>query len=135
MKIFVTILLIAGLTNTYGQLEKCGLDNNTNLNVYEVKFLNDYYKDFRGSFNFKDKKIVYITSPSGNEFTDKAYFFSEIKEWKTILDERIRTELTVFTQEEREKSGGYDAIISIWVKVVTTGRKKKVIKLLGASKQ
>ncbi|MEY5049942.1 MAG: hypothetical protein RLZZ175_3301 [Bacteroidota bacterium] len=137
MKFIVTTILIFFSLAVFGQnIDSCGVDNNAKLTLQESKFLNNYLLDLRLSFDFTGKQIIFVTNPSGERISTKTEYFSEIKNWntqfrnETILSEsnkKIATTLIILSEKEKIESGGYDAILTYWVKVVTESRKKKII--------
>ena len=123
---------MVSVTSALAQLDSCGLDKNPTLNKYEVEFLDAYYKGFHDSFKFQGKTIAFLRSPGGKIVSDKVQFFNAVKDWN-LKDARISTYLIVLTDEEKQNSGGYDAILTHWVKFVSNRQKKRVIKMLGTS--
>jgi hypothetical protein len=138
MKINLTIILFFFSLSVFGQnIDSCGIDNNSKLTSFESDFLNNYLKESRDTFNFKEKKIIFVTYPSGNKIGTKVEYFTEIKNWDlkykdnegiTESNKKIATTLITLTEKEKNDSGGYDAILTYWVKFLTNNQKKKVIK-------
>ncbi|MHA3787541.1 hypothetical protein ACX0HA_04960 [Flavobacterium hauense] len=120
----LTLLLLFFTSLTFSQdPEKCGIDNNPLLNNDEAAFLNDYFNDERGHFNFTGKKILIVGGPGASYLESKGRYFNGIREWN---QGRISTGFYPFTEEEKTASGGYDAIISYWTKIDVN--KQKVIR-------
>ncbi|GAB4185823.1 MAG: hypothetical protein Kow00108_23270 [Calditrichia bacterium] len=131
LKIWLIILFIFNISYLYSQnIDSCGIDSISVLNNHESEFLNKYFITQRDTFNFKDKKIAFITGSSGNTIGNKKDYFDAIREWKNKYNSRIHTSLIIITEEEKNKSGGYDAILIHWVKIFTDSRKSKVINRL-----
>lgn len=107
-------------------LDMSKIDNNSTLNKYESDFLNHYLKDERKQFEFTDKRIIFVTGSTGNEIRSKIDYFNEIDNWNKKYNRKIATSLYIFNDEENEESGGYDAILTYWVKTVPN--KQKIIK-------
>jgi hypothetical protein len=130
MKLFrSTLLAILIPSYLFGQnLDSCGLDNLPLLNKQEGVFLNDY---FRGhlhiTFDFSDKRFAFITGSNGATITTKSAFFNSVKKYQAKA-EKIQCGLYVFTETETHRSGGYDAIITYWVKILPN--KKRIIERL-----
>ena len=131
MKTHIATILFLITINLFGQnLDKCGIDNNPILTPYESDFLNKYMsKNQIKNFDFSEKKIVFITNTSGQNFGTKSEYFNAIKEWDKNGN-KISTGLIVLNEKEKIDSGGYDAIVTYWVKKFTTRRKRKIVKKL-----
>lgn len=114
-------------SNIFGQnLSKCGIDNNPKLTKSESKYLNRYLNEKRNGFDFNDKKVIFITGNSGNRIGTKKEYFDYIKEWNE-KNSKVATGIDILTNEQKLESGGYDIILSYWVKVLTEKRKKKIL--------
>jgi hypothetical protein len=117
------------------ETEKIQVHNSTNnsnemLTPKEAELLNFLLEKSRYSFDFHDKKVAFITGSSGNRILTKSdYFESCITPWldKGEAPQIIMIELT---EEEKNKSGGYDALVLSWVKYFTNKQKKKIIEQL-----
>ncbi|PSR55816.1 hypothetical protein AHMF7605_21100 [Adhaeribacter arboris] len=126
MKIVLTLLLLLSISSLHGQgLDSCGVDNKPRLNRYESELLNEYLKNHKGNFDFTNKNVVFVTGSSGSIIATKKSYFTNIKDWNK-KNSRIATSLIVLSEEEKVESGGYDAMVTYWVKVL--GSKRKVIK-------
>lgn len=132
-QLFTAFVLMFFLYSVNAQqiIEHCGLDNDAKLNNDEAQFLNNYYKD-RGAFDFSEKKLAFITGGGGAIISSKSEYFSHVKQWKDNHNTTIETKLVVLTSEEKESSGGYDAIILFWVKFFPKSQKQKIILRLGS---
>jgi hypothetical protein len=129
MKTFITILILTFGVNLHSQIiDSALIDNNIKLNKYESDFLNDYLKAQRDTFDFSQKSIVFITGSSGSIIGNKKDYFEDINKWDKDYNSKIATSLIIFNDSEKEMSGGYDAILTYWVKLLTDKRKQKVIK-------
>lgn len=111
-------------------IEQCGLDDDPVLAKSEALFLNNYFKNQQPEFDFHSKKILFVTGPGGSRFTTKKEYFNSIKSYQE-KDRRIATTVIVLSEKEKQKSGGYDAIVTCWVKVFSKWRKKKMIRKAG----
>ncbi len=131
MKYFLTTFFYFFLISSYGQiLDSCGIDNNPKLTIYESKYLNEYLKNQRDTFNLTGKQIIFVTGSGGSVIGEKKKYFSDIKEWNNN-NLRIATELVILTSEEKIESGGYDAILTYWVMILPN--KKKIIEKIKTS--
>lgn len=142
----ILFLLFTGST-TYGQvfgipiekidktifkyLDECGKDNEPDLNSAESNYLNAImYRHAKRPYDFSHKRIAFVTGTSGKTISGKqAYFDLE----KKRLQDRDNTslnggQLVIFNELEKQQSGGNDAVIVYWSKLLAT--KKGLIKLL-----
>lgn len=119
----LTVLLLLFTSFAFAQnIEKCGQDDNPTLNKDEAIFLNNYFKETRGNFDFTGKKILIATGSAGTTPFGKQQYFGALR---GADKEKINTKLYIFTIEEKKASGDYDAVISFWTKMEVN--KKKVI--------
>ena len=110
--------------NLLGQdLNECGKDDSPFLTKVEYLFLKEYLKDQKSvrDFDFREKKILFVTGSSGMTLGRKNDYFDSIKRYE---DSHIQTGLIVLTEKEKLEYG-YDAIIYYWVKLLN---KTKVLK-------
>jgi hypothetical protein len=129
--IWTLLVFIFDVSLLHSQIiDSCGIDSVSILNNYESEYLNNYFEEQRDTFNFVNKKIVFVTGSSGSKIGNKKEYFDSIKRWKKEHNSRISTSLIILSNEEKKKSGGFDAIIIYWVKIFTDGRKNKIIKQL-----
>ena len=117
--------------NLSGQnLSSCGIDDNPNLSTIESEFLNSYMSpDQKKGFDFTGKKALFVTGSTGQIRGRKSVYFDGIK----VLDkkgDRIATSIVALNDREKAASGGYDVIITYWVKYLPNHRKRKIIKQL-----
>ena len=132
MKNACLIFLLFAQTTFSQQTDSLGLDNNPILNPYESAYFNDAFKDQRGDFDFTNARIAFVTGSSGSRLIDKQYFFLEmVKPW---LQNNSKPALGFVRLNEAEKrrSGGYDAVVLVWVKVFTKQRQRKIVRKLGS---
>ncbi|WP_298248332.1 hypothetical protein [uncultured Christiangramia sp.] len=130
-KYFLSLLIIAISLNTFSQkLDLCDKNNDSVLTPEESDSLNAYLSAERKEFDFKNKKILFVTGNSGNLIGCKEQYFAYINEWKKI-DSKVASGIYIFTTNKKSISGGYDAIITYWVKVFTEKRKRKLIEKVG----
>jgi hypothetical protein len=138
MKFIFTFFLCLFFANVFAQnLAECGLDDNAQLTDNEAVFLNSYFNkedifDASGTkklenFSFVGKKIIFVTNPSGNGIIGKKKYFYDIRCWDKNND-KIATYVTLLTEKEKIASGGYDAFVTDFVKVLLKSSRKKVIK-------
>ena len=134
MKKIVTTILILISINISGQnLADCGIDNNTKLTQAESEFLNEYInKEQRNSVDLTNKKVLFITGPGASRIGTKKEYFDNIKKWNKDGN-KIATWIVGLNEKEQVESN-YDVMITYWVKVLTKGRKRKILKEIKASR-
>lgn len=134
---FIGILIFTIVSlHLYGQqLNNCGQDNSSTINNDEARFLNLYLADEKNKFDFSSKKIAFVTGSGGSRIGTKNEYFKEIRECN-LRNSRIATSFIAFTDDEKVNSGGYDAIITYWVKIsIGDKTKRKIVdKLKSATK-
>ncbi|MEM6806201.1 MAG: hypothetical protein AAF696_32685 [Bacteroidota bacterium] len=115
---------------------KCGLDDQALLNEFEAHYYNEVFADRRGDFDFKGKMIAYFRGSAGSSLSNKSNYFYVVKSDK-VLEEEVHTwqargtQLVILSEEEKQFSGGYDAILISWSKMDRTAKaKKKLLKKL-----
>ncbi len=134
MKIIRILILLVISSNIFGQnLSKCGIDNNPKLTQLESQYLNIYLNEKRNGFDFNDKKVIFITGSNGSQIGTKKEYFDDIKKWNE-KNSKIATGIVILTNEQKLESGGYDIILTYWVKVLTEKRKKKILAEIKASR-
>ncbi|AXP82820.1 hypothetical protein CJ739_3760 [Mariniflexile rhizosphaerae] len=122
-----TIILLLISANIFGQnLSGCGIDNNPKLTQTESEYLNAYLIEKRNGFDFKNKKVIFITGNSGNQIGTKKEYFDYIKKWNK-KNSKVATGIEILTDEQKIESDGYDVIVTYWVKVLTKKRKRKIL--------
>ena len=105
-----------------------GLDDNPTL------ILNSYLEESRGSFNFIDKKVGFITGKTGKKPVSKSEYFNEtIKSW---IDDNKKPQIFMVKLSDKEKaqSGGYDILVLSWVKIFSDKSQDLAIKHLESKK-
>ena len=124
--------MFGGLTINAQIVDSRKLDKNSILNKYESEFLNDYLKEQRDTFDFSHKRIVFVTGSNGATIGNKKDYFSDINEWDKKYKSKIATSIVTFGVKEKELSGGYDAILTYWVKIIPN--KLKIINQIKISR-
>ncbi|MDO7138951.1 hypothetical protein [Algibacter lectus] len=135
MKKIGTIILLLISINSIGQnLVECGIDNSPKLTQTESEFLTEYMNDKQlKNYDLTDKKVIFITGNSAQQFGTKTEYFDQIKE-SNKNENKIATWIVELNENERKISGGYDVIITYWVKILTKKRKNKIINEIKASR-
>jgi hypothetical protein len=132
IKLFTVLLLLMVSTLVHGQsVDSLGIDDNRRLNQQESNALNQIIKKRKGKFDFTNKNIAFIGGTSGNiKHTKKEYFDRYVKPVIKGQQKNV-CGLIVLTKEEKEKSGGYDALVLSPVKIFTDKHREKAIEKLG----
>ena len=135
MKKYTIIIITLLSINVFGQdLDNCGMDNHPVLTQTEADFLNTYIENTEGEqYDFRNKKVIFVTGNSAQQISTKAEYFRQIKVWNKN-DDKIATWFVVLNEKEKAISGGYDVIVTHWVKLLTKKRKRKIIESLVVSK-
>lgn len=128
MKLYLTALIILSTFNLFGQnLDKLGINNESKLTQAESKFLNEYMTETqRKNFDLTDKKVIFVTGNSAHQTGTKLEYFNRIKKWNEDGN-KIATWVVELNDDEKIKSGGYDAIITYHVKRLSKRRKRIII--------
>jgi hypothetical protein len=110
--------------------DSLGIDNNPFLNKKEVELLNALLTETRGDFSFTDKKVAFITGSNGRTIVSKSdYFQKSVIPW-IQEDAEPQIFMIKLTEDEKLRSGGYDVLVLVWVKVFTPKTQEKVIRQL-----
>ncbi len=131
MKTLVKILVLVCLTKT-GLCQSNNLDKNDpdQLTAAEVTILDSLLANKRGNFEFKQKKLAFVTGSSANKFITKAEFFATLNKYD-LRQIQTPLNLLILSAEEKKNSNGYDAIIISWSKVaISDSHKKRLIEQL-----
>lgn len=134
MRKLATFIFIMISINISGQnLAECGINNDPKLTRTESEFLNKYMNDEqRKNVDFSDKKVIFITGPGASRIGTKTEYFDNIKKWQE-KGGKISTWTVVLNEKEKIDSGGYDVIVTYWVKVLTKRRQRIILKQINAS--
>jgi hypothetical protein len=97
----------------------------------ETEFLNDALKDSRDTFDFTDKHIAFVTGSMGNRLLSRQKYFETIVDPMRAKGDKPQISMIQLTEAEKKKSGGYDAIVFSWTKVLTNKQRRKLIARLG----
>jgi hypothetical protein len=115
-------------------MDKMGIDQSEILNEYEGAYINALLVNKSKKLDCVGKKIAFYASSSGDLKIDKqAFFYSERERLKQGLSPAAWVQLCIFNNEEKQESGGYDAVIISWSKVLVTN--KNAVKRLARAKK
>ncbi len=117
-------------TEVFSHLEHCGSDSDPVLNQSESAYLNAVLSHPKRPYDFSNKTIAFVTGSSGKTISSKQdYFDTEKKRLCNNYNTSLNGgQLVIFNELEKQQSGGYDAAIVYWSKLLAT--KKGLIKLL-----
>jgi hypothetical protein len=125
------IIILIFLNNfCFGQevvIDSCGLDSSITLNKYESQYFNQSLEKqrIRSNFDFQKKKVGFAHGNFGNGVISKKEYFDR---WGKVYFENnshVLNQLIILTEDEKQQSGGFDAIIISWSKIGVAGKHKK----------
>lgn len=130
---FIGILLLStnGLFAQISEVEKCGLDDSAQLNQFEAGYFNEVFKEEKADFDFSGKVVAFYTGSSGTTASTKSNYFKVLSRSEEREDQSIHewqaggTQLLILTHAEKEASGGYDAILISWSKLLKEGKSRE----------
>ena len=96
-------------------LNEMGMDESPILNKCESEYFNIIFQCSRKEFDFTDKKIGFILR--GGKSNKKEYFDKERDRFTRNYSPNGGT-LYIFDEIQKEESGGYDAAIVYWSKML-----------------
>ncbi len=139
MKFFVITLFLIFYSNILfsqlSEVENCGLNDSPELTIIEANYFNEVFEEKRGEFDFKNKKIAFYEGSSGTVRSNKFDYFRKLKNSNRDKDVHYwqagGTQLLILSEEEKERSGGYDVILVSWSKLYKQGKgRSKLVKRL-----
>ncbi len=111
-------------------LAKMGVDGTAILNSYESAYFNAVFEETLNGFDFTYKKVMFFRG----SIEDKVDYFNDTRKRFHNNEGAIVNYFCAFDAVQKEKVGGYDAVIVCWskfytpaediVKFVTAKRKK-----------
>jgi len=128
----LAILTLATISfNLSGQvIDSLGIDKNDLLNKDEAIYLNDTFFKRKGDFNFG-----FFVGISNYRLWNKQDYFEDVK--GTLKNKStMQHQLLILNEDEKIKSGGYDAIVIAWSKMLLKdGQKRKLIDKINRTKK
>lgn len=130
MKRHLIILICSISTNLVILNNLFGQEIKSNLTVKEQQLLDSLLFNKKTDFNFKDKKVAFISGHSGTDIENKKYFF------KTFifdyLDKGIDPIISyrILNEQERQMTNGYDVLVMQVPKIYTRKQHKVNLKNL-----
>ncbi|MFY0600785.1 MAG: hypothetical protein JXR03_14015 [Cyclobacteriaceae bacterium] len=119
------------------KIDSCGLNNSSVLNEFEIQyFKQELSKQLeRHGFNLINKKIAFAQGNFGKGIITKQEYFNQWGRSYFNNNSHVVNQLIVLNAEERVNSGGYDAIIISWSKILVAGKhRRKLIENLNKVK-
>ncbi|MBX2979737.1 MAG: hypothetical protein KF905_10615 [Flavobacteriales bacterium] len=100
------------------------------LTTQEAELLNSLLEGVRGTFDFEGKRIAFISGSMGKRVLSKDdYFENYVTPW--LSEGKVPyIAMTILTKEEKNISGGYDALVLSWVKYFSARQKRRIIQQL-----
>ena len=135
MRNLITIILTLIFTTQVGiaqhfEIDSCGLTTVAELNKHEADYFNKSLEKQRKNFDFKNKKVAFAYGNFGKSMISKKEYFDEWGRDYFKNDIHVANILYTLNSEEKELSGGYDAIIISWAKVIRPKDREKIVKKL-----
>ena len=93
--------------------------NAQKLNERESAILNQHFNEEREDFNFTEKQVCFFLAGSTWKKND---FFSDLN-LRNANNQSMSNQLIILSEEQKEKSGGYDVFIYSWSKVLITEKR------------
>lgn len=109
-----------------------GLDHSPFLNNYESEYFNAVFKNNREDFDFTGKQVAFITGSNAGTMSNKQSYFDDERKRFEGKSSMVSSHLYVFNAEEKKQSGGYDAVIVYWSKVLASH--KHLIELININR-
>ncbi|MBV2227177.1 MAG: hypothetical protein KUL85_09995 [Sphingobacterium mizutaii] len=100
------------------RLDTMGIDSSSLLNSSESTYFNVFFENTRKDFNFTNKKIGFITGSNGRTLSNKINYFRTEKGRFERHETPNNNALYIFDLDQKKRSGGYDAVIVYWSKVL-----------------
>jgi hypothetical protein len=123
---FLAIFVLATISFTVsGQnIDSLGANKSDILNADEWILLNDTFIKERGDFNFEKKKVVFFVDSNSYRLWKKLDYFESVK--ATLKNNTtMQHQLLILNEDEKVKSGGYDAFVIAWSKILVSGKQKR----------
>ena len=129
---FLLVLMLGTSFHLNAQrLGEVGIDDDPTLTYDEASILNSMFSETLDGYDFSGKRIAYYTGSSASKHQSKSEFFETIGPYLRLETEhKPPVVLVEFSADERAESGGYDAVLLSYVKVMTDARKARIIEEL-----
>ena len=133
LSIVLTFSFVLISTIGYAQLnpDSLGLNDDPLLNSMEARYFNIQVQHYRGDFNFHGKRVGFFVENNGKHLFNKKEYFDNWAREHLERKDFGQNQLFILTEEEKEKSKGFDAIIVSWSKKkITEERRAALVKRL-----
>jgi len=113
------LILFILLSNIcYAQLnpDSLGMDIDPVLNDVEARYFNISLGQWRGDFNFREKKIGLFEGEGGKRLVTKQDYFIGWGKLHLEKGDFGSNQIIILDEEEKVFSGGYDVIVISWSK-------------------
>ena len=110
--------------------DSLGIDDNFILNKSESNYLNSYFKAWRDTFDFTNKKVAFLEGAAGEIISTKSNFFKRFIKEPIVKNNKVMIDFCVLRKEDRMSSGGYDVFLMQPAKIFTNKQRKKIMALL-----
>jgi hypothetical protein len=130
-KIIFALLFLVKFSAVQSQnIDSCGTNNDPLLTENEARFLNTYFKEGKGDFDFTNKKMGILTGTTGGVILSKQSYFKIIREGLKN-SEHIVARIIILNEEQKSASNGYDVLLTYYVKMaISKSRLERIIKTL-----
>jgi hypothetical protein len=117
--IFVAYCFPIKKNNSNERMKQTIIVEDSLLNETEGIYLNGVFGVTRKDFNFINKKVGFLTGSSGKTMGSKNYYFDMQEKHSINKNSPIDNgSLYIFDAKQKEASGGYDAAIIYWSKLI-----------------
>jgi RNase H-fold protein (predicted Holliday junction resolvase) len=113
--------------NKPDNLYQLGLNNDEELSINEANFFNKSFFKEKKEFDFKNKKIGFFNGNNGSRLWSKKEYFDDLKQRASENRFGPLGYLIILTEEQKTETGGYDAVIVSWSKLLGEILTKKMI--------
>jgi len=111
--------------------DSLGHDDNPMLNEMEARYFNIQTLHYRGEFDFSGKKVGLFMEKNGKHMVRKKEYFDNWAREHLSKKDFGKNQLFILSEEEKELSQGFDAIIVSWSdKQITEKRKQHLVRKL-----
>lgn len=97
------------------QLDKMGIDDSPMLSSHESAYFNEVFKENLNGFDFTGKKVGFIERGG---IRNKIKYFDLEKDRFSRKETPNGGTLYIFDETQKKESGGYDAAIVYWSKIL-----------------
>ncbi len=126
---FVLFILLTNICHAQLNPDSLGMDTDPLLNDVEARYFNIAVEQWRGGFDFKNKKIGLFEENGGKRLVTKQDYFNGWGKLHLEKGDFGSNQLILLNAVEKVSSGGYDAIVVSWSKTkIDEKTRSKLIK-------